>query len=282
MKVTRWKQFAQSFAACSLVTLGASAFAASDWSWNFASDCSGTNGRTYDSLTCSSGALNPSATLTAWSTTKIADSQITNSTIGTEFATAKLAWYTGGNIGVKNQTGVDDAKPQHSMDNYGQTDMIMFNFGATKVDLDSVSIGWYSGDSDVSLLRYTGTDTLAPVVAGKSIAGLLSDGWVSVGNYANLAKNTANAVNASNAGSSYWLISAYNTNFGAGCDIVNGCSSSSSTSPTDGAYDYVKLLAVAGSRATDTSQVPEPGSLALLGAAMMGLVVSRRRKQRAA
>ncbi|MBK8120481.1 MAG: PEP-CTERM sorting domain-containing protein [Sulfuritalea sp.] len=87
---------------------------------------------------------------------------------------------------------------------------------------------------------------------------------------------TNNAINTANVYSSYWLIGAYNPL--AGTD--NGFTATG--------IDYVKLASVTGvvcvggtgpNCGTPPSQVPEPGSLALVGFALMGMVGLRKRRQ---
>ena len=77
---------------------------------------------------------------------------------------------------------------------------------------------------------------------------------------------------ASSVGSSWWLITAYNTNFGTGTNLTQG-------------DDYFKLLAVAGTACTGTvtqcgpKRVPEPGSLALASLAIFGVIYTRRQRK---
>lgn len=290
MKTPHSKRIASWLAVVALAVTGSSAFAASTWSWDFVTGSTGcgavVSGGTYSSLSCSSGAGNPTANLTAWSTTKTASSSNVLDPAGTQFATANLDWYSADHIGVQNQatsdglstgTRVDVTSPQHSMDNSGQTDLILVHFttaGAdTAVDLDTVTIGWSYTDSDISVLRYTGSGTPGPSMYGQTVAGLTSNGWASVGDYANLAVNTARNVNTpANNSSSWWLISAYNSQFGGTCDIAGQCSNGN---------DYVKLAGLGASTTKSGGQAPEPGSLALMGAALAGMMAVRRRKRQA-
>jgi len=149
------------------------------------------------------------------------------------------------------------------MDNSGKTDLLSLKFAAA-VKLDSLSLGWYKDDSDVSVLAYTGAAPPPVSISGKTVANLVSSGWSLVANLANV-KATAPTFNAGGTSSSWWLISAYNSGYGG--------------TAIDGTSDYVKLLSVSNST---PGKVPEPGSLALMGLAACAAFGLRRRKAAAA
>ncbi|XVJ68372.1 MAG: PEP-CTERM sorting domain-containing protein [Rhizobacter sp.] len=188
---------------------------------------------------------------------------------GSTFTAASLSNQGGSGRGMS--TGTDSGSPQHAFDNNGTTEMLSLQFG-TKVDLDSVTVGWSSGDADLSVLAYTGSGSATPV-AGQTWSQLVSNGWSLIGHYAGSGSGSRN-INLSNITSSWWLISAFNSGFGG---ISSGLSNHD---------DYVKLLAVAGSAVSVCApgtagcggqQVAEPATLALFGLAALGVVAVRRR-----
>lgn len=236
------------------------AFADSTWTFNTSNCTQGsTNANNYgNSYSCNSSA--GSVALTAWAT----------SGAGSTFADANLALYDGG-FGVRNRTEkLTVGQPNHSLDNSGQTDLIALNFGSAKADLSSLSIGWSYNDTDISLLYYTGSGTpdFGAQMQGLTITQLLTKGWSLVKNYSLSSGGTT--VNASDYSSSWWLVSAYNSNY-----LGN-------TLDTKG--DYVKLLSVAAALTSPPppgNKIPEPGSLALIGLAFFAAVgVSRRHSKK--
>ncbi len=200
---------------------------------------------------------------------------------------AALQWYAGGGLGM----GTDGTgSPNHSIDNNGgYTEGVLLNFGVSTI-LTGIDLGFVSGDADISVFRYVGTTPPTLSGTGTTLTSMGNAGWQLVGNYANLTQdNTSpfayNLINgatdsqagsgvtptpgAGSVGSSWWLITAYNTNFGSGTNLQQG-------------DDYFKLMAVAGSACTGsdtkcgTSRVAEPTSLALASLALFGVVYSRR------
>lgn len=151
--------------------------------------------------------------------------------------------------------------PEHAIDNNQRYDMALLNF-ASSVKLTDLKLGWASGDSDVTVMAYTGAG--APTLIGKTYNQLVGLGWASIGNYSDLGTTTAKAINAGGVYSSYWLIGAYNPLANPGGGAVTGSAS-----------DYVKLASVSGV----TQQVPEPASLALFGLALLGMLTVRKQQK---
>ncbi|MES2370566.1 MAG: exosortase-dependent surface protein XDP1 [Pseudomonadota bacterium] len=162
--------------------------------------------------------------------------------------------------------------PEHAIDNNGRTDSILFSF-TDKVNLTSFSAGWVSTDSDFTVLAYTGAGNPASLT-NQTYAGLLSNGWSLIGNF--LAGSSTGAHDFANSTySSYWLIGALNT-------MVGGDS-------TKAGNDYFKLISLAGCTcdnappgtpgcSTGGGGVPEPGTLLLMGAGLLGLTRFKARR----
>lgn len=198
-------------------------------------------------------------------------------------ASSNLTAYSGG-LGMSSDS-LGSTAPNHALDNgpsttldgnsfvngVGNTESILLSFSSSIV-LKSIGLGYIANDADISLFRYTGSG--APTIngTGATLAQMTTAGWSLVGNYGDLAQDTSspyNSVNASGLASSYWLISAYNNNYGA----------ATSGSVNQG-NDYFKVYAVDGTAAPG-GKTPEPASFALVGVALAGAGIARRRGRRA-
>ncbi len=186
-------------------------------------------------------------------------------------------YWAGSGVGVGGESSVDG---QHSLDNKSGYEMLMLNFGTESVHLDSVSLGWTQTDSDIFVLAYTGATPFTGSLAGATYASLLSNGWSLVGNYANVGSNTVQLNAAASLYSSFWLIGA--GGFDGTLGVTSGDKSNGSwQSFTSSRYDYVKVAAVSGTvkqPPPPATHVPEPGSLALAGAAFLGILGIRRKR----
>ena len=218
---------------------------------------------TATSVTCTTrvAGVNHTATATAWSAP-------TNG----NFALASIDYFPGSGLGI-TASGEPSNGSQHSADNLSGTDAFLMNFGAANFALNQISIGWFSGDADVSILRYTGTG--APSLASNKVGTLdLAPGWDWVGDYSTLSTNsTLNFNTGSNAKTgAWWLVSAYNSAY-TSAPIQNGFGNGN---------DYFKLNGFGGAlvvAAPPPSKIPEPGSFALFGIALVGFAAARRKWQ---
>ncbi len=169
----------------------------------------------------------------------------------------------------------EGTSPEHAIDNNERYDMALLSF-TSSVNLTKVKLGWYSGDSDITVMAYTGAG--APTLIGETYDELVDLGWTTVGNYKNVGTTNPVSTGAS-VYSSYWLIGAYNP-LAAGYAGSGG-----STSGFGVGSDNIKLASVTGGVCTGgsgpgctttTTEVPEPGSMALFGIALVGLFGLRK------
>lgn len=259
--------------ACTLAFITAHSLAqASPISFNASSCVSGSV--TTSAITCVTKVanVNYSSTTTAWSAP--------NTGTG-KFAAATMGYYTGSGIGI-HAAGELTTGSEHAVDNKNGTDAFLINFSASNFALNQISIGWFDGDADVSILRYNGTQ--APTLGNSTVASLDSEaGWDWVGDYSSLSTAASGGVlNFNNTGDvktgNWWLVSAYNSAY--------------STVPVSGTFgdgnDYFKLNGFGGQLVTVTppplppvppTKVPEPASFALFGIALVGFAAARRKWQ---
>lgn len=258
------------------------------------------------------GAFAPSAHA-AWTfaNTANAGSTVFNGNAG-ESATLKLSAVSAGNTNFAAATGASTwsaatltnqgdsgqgacstgdgssgcVAPDHAVDNNVNTEAVLLNFSSSVV-LKSIGLGWTNSSTsvDMTLFRYVGTGT--PTGTGSPLIGQTAKsmtGWELVGNYGDMIADTTtpyNLVNGQNKGSSWWMISAYNSGYTGAVGETRGS--------FEAAADYFKLYGVTASNCvfgsgkcggSDTSTgVPEPGSLALAGLALFGVVYTRRQSK---
>lgn len=164
---------------------------------------------------------------------------------------------------------------QHGVDNIGNFDLILLDFGLLEMTLEQITVGYYQTDADVSVLAYTGDPNNYSGINGISYSGtsegLTGSGWTVIGNYdvdgmdpaGSSAPQTAD-ISADTVGiaSSYWLIGAYNPVFqSAGCQPHANYCQANSQYP-----DYFKIENVAGTTGMPPviPNVPEPYTALLL------------------
>ncbi|MEN9538426.1 MAG: hypothetical protein RLZZ126_661 [Pseudomonadota bacterium] len=218
--------------------------------------------------------------------------------------------YSWGSYGLGVVSSFEDpaATGPHALDNRRGTEALVIGFGALKVNLNALTIGWNGtdngvntsyNDSDLSVFAWVGpaamsTANLSPEDLKKQsddlAAGTITSGWKLIGNYADVGKNVEpdSQTLSSTVYSSNWLISAYSSSYGS----VNSGSASGTLSDA-GFNDAFKLLALRGATCDQQlsgsscgpGQVPEPSGLMLLGLGLLGLATTRKwqsRRSRAA
>lgn len=258
-------------------------FAVATWTWALDTNgstnpnpCTPTvavNGGTSSNIVCSAtpNTTTNKATFSGWSDT---GGKTTESGGGTFERAAVYSW-GGSGYGVVNRFENAGATGPHATDNVKGLDLFLVQFDSA-VSLSEVTVGWNGtsagttgyNDSDMSIYRFDPTKSTSNPgsfggLTSLTAANLTTSGsWQFVKNYSNASSTVDLKAGSFDTGtSSWWLISAYNSNSGG----------------SFGSSDAFKLLSVG---AVAGAKVSEPASIALLGIAALGAFAARRRTAR--
>ncbi len=197
--------------------------------------------------TCSSGVGNACTyNKDGYELTARAYSTTNNSGTG-KFEKATITRWSGG-IGVKNpDQGNEGWSPNHSLDDSGRDELIVFENDTPGYSFTGFEIGWRYRDSDIS--AWVGNIATDYDFTGKRFSDLAGLGFTKI-NFSNVPTNTTRSLGA-NTGNHLIL-----------------------APRKDGNSEYVKISQINGQTPT---QVSEPGMLALFGITLVGFWANRRR-----
>lgn len=308
-------------AAVALVSVGAfsapAAFAQGTYtSAAAASNCTTAGTASADSVTCAkASSINP--TLTAWGFMgTLSSTASTGWQVGRMADHDSLGFgaYTGNN---ESTTGAHHAfddltsscgtgsgasggsNPLNSTANGGcggKIEGMLLNFGSNKVNLTNLGIGYNSVNADASVWAYTGnnfnmaTQTAAGSTSTTGTTAAAMAGWTLVSNH-DFGSGTGTQNTSGSIYSSYFMITTY---FGAATSTLTAANNSFklnsfSVGVCTGAGQSLSGGSSGGTGAANNGNgatcggtgVPEPGSLALVGLALVGGAAARRRALRA-